>query len=247
MVEAIKRIFSSQRILGIYIFVSMYACAAQETDGALKAQREYTQGNWKQASALYEAIEPKNSAVWYNLGNSYYQQQRCADALACWKHAQRGASYSQLADIEKNIACLSKQTGACCNQNTWYARMRSVIPSPWIIQLLFLFFWYLLCALILVRRRIVVRYFSVVCGATALISGLLGILLLIQYRDCHMNSGIIVDTMVPVCAGPHTQYHVLATLNEMDEVIIHAQRPGWYKIGTQNVQGWIPARTVRII
>src|SRR5579862_1471661 len=134
MVEAIRRIFFSCKIVSAILGLSMCNGIAQGSDKELLAWRAYEQGNWKEASILYESIDPKDSADWYNLGNAYYRQERCADALICWKRAMKGATLCELRDIEFNSACLSKKLGSCMQHSSWNSWVCCVLPSPWIIQ-----------------------------------------------------------------------------------------------------------------
>jgi tetratricopeptide (TPR) repeat protein len=58
----------------------------------LKGNVAYLAGNIDGALKLYQTIDPKGPAVWYNLGNCYYRIGNYPEAIVAWRRAQKDAS-----------------------------------------------------------------------------------------------------------------------------------------------------------
>jgi hypothetical protein len=54
----------------------------------LSGNQLYQQAQFQAALTAYQAINPKNSVVWYNLGNCAYHLEQYLDASLFWKRAQ---------------------------------------------------------------------------------------------------------------------------------------------------------------
>src|ERR1700722_3305000 len=69
----------------------------------LRAHKLYEQKEIEQAYALYQSIENKGSAVWYNMGNCNYKLGKFLEAYACWHQAKKNATAKEFQDILYNI------------------------------------------------------------------------------------------------------------------------------------------------
>ena len=103
--DAMKK---SLLILLMSLTVGSFALGLTSEEVFLRANLFYEKGDMKEALKSYKEIEPKGQAVWYNMGNCYYQLKENAEAILCWKRAGKGSTTSSLYDkIEKNVGTLS--------------------------------------------------------------------------------------------------------------------------------------------
>ncbi|MDP3888938.1 MAG: hypothetical protein Q8Q25_00130, partial [bacterium] len=128
--------------------------AQNDEEQFLRAHQEYMNGRYEQALALYQSIENKGSATWYNVGNCHYHMNNYPQALACWYRAQCGASSKECDAIMHNINEVHNRTDSSELKTMhiihWFAKPFSHF-SLFILQLLFLGSWY--CMFFLYKRR----------------------------------------------------------------------------------------------
>ncbi len=241
-----KTITNYFRAVTLFIFFGARAVDAKLQE----AHEKYRAGDWKSAMNLYQDVEPKNSAVWYNMGNCHYYQREFADAVVCWKRAYQGATISECVDCSCNIDCVRKKIGSRAPHSMGEQMSEAVVlyaPGTLIVQLIFILCWYALLYILIYGRMRRTRLFYSALAMLISIVLLLGITLLVQYRNSRYPTGIVVCKQASVYAGPHDQYHVVGVLQEIDDVAIYDKRPGFYKVGTRTVHGWVPADAVHIL
>ena len=83
-----------ERVRGLGIVIAGILCtglnlhSVTNQEHFLAGNQLYQQAQFQAASTEYQAINPKNSVVWYNLGNSAYHLDQYLDASLFWKRAQ---------------------------------------------------------------------------------------------------------------------------------------------------------------
>lgn len=70
----------------LFFYLNLHSVTNQEH--FLAGNQLYQQAQFQAALVEYQAINPKNSVVWYNLGNSAYHLEQYLDASLFWKRAQ---------------------------------------------------------------------------------------------------------------------------------------------------------------
>ncbi len=131
----------------LFLLTSLFSvCFSTDQELFLRAKKLYMSGDVDQAAGVYSGIQKKNRAVFYNLGNCYYEQKEYPSALACWMRAQKGATKQEVDAIENAIAKAEKAIGkkhtySVSHYASSYMR-RLVTPIPFLsLELLFLAMW----------------------------------------------------------------------------------------------------------
>lgn len=234
--------------LTIFSFFSVYA--TQET--FLRAHKCYECKDFKQAHELYAAIGNKSAATWYNMGNCCFQLGNYVDAVACWHHAQRGASGAVVEDIAYNIDIaeqklgLEKQDQSIWTRISMHLKKRMNGFSLLMLQILFLLTWFALFFFIKKRKR-GKKYRSLIIGILLMINVFFVLGLTLKYYDALQQKGVVMKQQNQIFAGPNEQYHVVGTLPIASCVKIIEQRGSWCKIKYSQDAGWVKSETLTIV
>ncbi len=206
----------------------------------LKANQLYDQKDYKKAFLVYESIKNKGSAVWYNMGHCCYMQEEFVKALLFYKRAAKSASMPFYAEIQEQIKKIESEKLGLLHEQSWisdFVRMTAHRLSLFISQLIFLLIWFLFCffiAKIIIGRR----YFIVSILLLALVC--IGGILKSKYLE-HTTRYALVMQDGSFFVGPSDKLAVIGNLKRGQEVIIKAEKEGWYKIEVgQNTFGWLP-------
>jgi len=224
-------------------------CARDVQETVLRAHKLYEQGNVEQALNLYNSIEKKGPATWYNMGNCHYSLKNYMDALVCWKKAERDASWSELPSIYHNIdetyKNLHVEHGGGFNASIKRIIQRVLaLFSLYGWQLLFLLVWVIL--LFFAARLARNRKFGILSVLSVLVL-LFGTCLYKKYDLTFMRSGIIMEKNLTVYAGPGDDFHELGSLAKATEISICDEHNDWIKIRDQKLVGWVPLKKVEIV
>ncbi len=242
MVSKIRKI-----IIGVLLGVPIFLNCHRAQEMFLQGNRSYVQGACNDALASYRAIPNKGRSVWFNMGNCYYKLGNYAQAIACWKRADRGSFCAEHDDIVSNVCATYEKLGKKASHFWLYdmlARLLTYIPVL-VLQLLFIGSWYVLLLLLFCCRRTWRFYIGAMLSCCAVL--LLGAMLLVHYYAYWYERGVVVEDSVLLFSGPHVRYHKLGEVSLADEVFIHDKRPGWYKVAKQDLQGWTSVQGIEII
>ncbi len=238
-------------IRAIFVIICVLALGQLKAEPAqelfLRANKAYEKGNFGEALQQYQAIKKKGPALWYNMGNCYYQQHTLGHALACWERALKGASRSLSANVRHNCACayrtLQKEY-PLLSQERVFSQEKCPVPIL-LVQLLFLCCWFLFCFLVLHWSAHLSSYLLMIgLGITGVY---LGLILWYHYEQHYYLYGIVIEKATPLSVGPHKHYQAVGTAELGDKVKLIHQRSGWYKIAKDNVIGWVPSSTIEPI
>lgn len=220
--------------------LSLFAGTMQEA--FLKGNASYAVGNINDAIKLYQSIEPKGPAVWYNMGNCYYRIGNYPEAIVHWRRAQKDASWSDVATLESYVAQSYQALGMVYERSvitfidTWLMRCGSLC-SMLFLQLLFLC---CLCALFLSAPFLLKQsryYMMTMLSLCTLCVFFIGIY---KYRNQEYPYGIVTKNAISVYAGPGVDYARLTEVKMLDTVRIYQKRDGWLKVRVDQFgYGWI--------
>jgi len=202
----------------------------------LRAHELYNAKEYAQALAIYQSLDNKTAAIFYNMGNCAYKLGQYTDARIYWKRAARNASPTQRADIAHNIQALDQKigiehpesNGLLC-RGLLYTHSVSLL----FLQLLFLFCWF---AFFIFMRR-VKKYFLLFLFI--IINSILGAIILYRYAHACSSVGIVTASQITVHAGPDSSYHTVGTMSAPAECVIKQAQGDWYKVKSGILVGWI--------
>lgn len=208
----------------------------------LRANKCYEQ-DCEQALALYQSMQHKGQAVWYNMGNCFYRLGDYPQACFCWKKAERGATHREFCDIARNQSELAHTLGKSVTNNWWYPLYWFICScvsgaSLFALQMFFLLCWYLLFTIGRYSKKMLMVFMVSVLM-------MIGLGLGVKYKEISDCVAIVVKP-TSVFAGPDTNYHALAQLDAADQVVVQEEKDGWYKIKHPAGMGWIVAEAVLV-
>ena len=229
-----------------FCLFDIFLLAGSQEELFLRANKYYEQRDFDKALTTYQSIENKGRAVWHNMGNCCYHLADYPQTLVCWKRACNGATYDECCALTDNEALLAQTLGKSTRHSWWYNWYRFIANrvagfSLFVLQLLFLFVWYLLFFLMRKQRK------KIIVKSIFALSLLMGLCVGVKYREMSASIAIVQHENVPVFAGPDKDYHVLANLDVTDQVIVQEERPGWYKIRYQSGIGWVVAEAIQVV
>ena len=229
----------------LFIFVCLQTLdiiAGTMQEAFLKGNAAYLVGNSADALKLYQSIEPKGPAVWYNMGNCYYRMAQYPEAIIHWRYAQKDVSWRDWTTLESRIVQSYEALGMVREQSfvsrmhTWVMRVMSLF-SLLILQLIFLLCW-LMLLFILPRLLLQSRYYMIILLSMASI--FFGVLCFLKYRDQEYPYGIVTKNSISVYAGPGSDYARLTEAKMLDKVRVYQHRDGWLKVQVDQLgYGWI--------
>lgn len=227
----------------LLIAASVYASDVEET--FLQANQHYAAHHYQKALELYHGIENKGAATWHNMGNCACHLKQPIDALVYWRKAQRGCSFSEFNELQKNIDGIYTQLGKTPERSAWGRFIDKVMGrfSLLFFQLFFLLVWGLLFFVFWLNRRykkgilLILIPMNILCGVSVIT----------KYRLNSCPCALVAHQTAPLFAGPDSAYAVVGTVALADELTIVASRGGWYKVRSQHLAGWILADTLKTL
>lgn len=238
----------------ILLLMSAFLPAQSSQELFLQGNKHFFNGQFDKARQCYEEIPEKNSVIWHNIGNCYYNENKCSKALVCWRRAQTGASFQQigqLLDLEKIV--LEKYHFPC--DGIFMKSLKQIILSvpklllQFLLLLCFLFFFFLFYKCYLQKgqktSRLLCkkRYFISLLLTTVVFMLLLGA----KAKFMKEKQGVVTTQKVAVYVGPETTFHQKITLPESCIVQILDEKPGMFKVVCSEGAGWITSDAVEIV
>lgn len=233
-------------VLSLMIATLCWGSQEQETQFA-RAHVLYQQGNYKEASAILETINPKSYTVWFNLGICAYKQDQLALSLAYLRCARLASMDKRKDRIENAINFVEKKLGKP-SQKLFIDKISALFDCMplLIVQLIFILAWFLLFFFIKNRKH-GKKYRSLFFVMTLFVAVASGIALGFKYHSIKQHRGIVMKPHVTLFAGPDEQYHVLATLDQASQLIIKDQRNDWFKVMSEHGSGWVMQDSIVVI
>lgn len=232
-------------VICMLLFISSVSFASSSEEIFLRAHQQYQEKNYEQAYLLYQTIDQKGSAVWYNMGNCMYHLQQYPQAIALWLRAHYDATGNEYNDCIHNIRVAEQELGKL-SAPSWFDYGIDVIHHRnvplGLLQIVWLLCWYIL----IVSAIITIRFFYKLLVVSSMTVGLVGIalLLMIYYKEQHTVYGIVGEKEVPIFVGPDHRFQSVCMVNSGNRVTILEQRPEWYKIQYEDTIGWIANKEI---
>jgi len=220
------------------------------------ANQQYEAGRFAEAAAGYEALVNfglQNSAVYYNLGNTYFKMGDLGRAILNYRRASQLSPRDS--DITSNLAIARAQTVDQLETSSGGTLANLVqIAEEWLTlqeaALLALALWLVLCILMVLMILLPGRR-----PAAVMLAAVVGFFLAVgiismgnrYYTERYYPPAVVVASRVDVTSGPGSsaQYLVEFELHSGAEVSLLESRTGWRRIIlSDELQGWVPAEAV---
>ena len=178
-----------QYISFIWLFVAVIAHATPKFEQAVNL---YQQKQFDQAYVTFMDIQPKNYAVWYNMGNCAYKKNELDHALACWRCADAFACPQLEKNIKYNIDVVEEKLNKH-KEESFLAKIFIFYRSiPLILyQLFFLVSWFLLL-LFIKKYNHGTKYTSSLFGLLLFVTVISGLALGFKYHSINQRRGIVM-------------------------------------------------------
>ena len=247
-------------LIAILILMPRSVLLAQSSNAAMmvKANQLYENGKYVEATDLYQHLvdqDVQNSALHYNLGNSYFKLGQLGLAILNYKRALRMDPRD--ADIRTNLNIARAQTIDQIVTNEKDISLRIARFSKyWFdaneIATATLVLWITLVILLMAlmyysvpRLCKLIRYASIFASVLLI----LGIISLGShwYSDNMRQEAIVIADEVNVLSGPGAQHVTEFTLHNGTELNILETRRDWIRAALpgNDLQGWMLAQTVQ--
>lgn len=248
------------------VLVVLVVCASSLTLGtaqdenlnmlAQQAGEHYRQGDYAAARSIYEMLLEaggKDSAIYYNLGQTYFELQDMGRALVNYRRAQLLAprDLDLIAAIERvreaRVDILGDETHLMDNLASLTAGLLTIEEFDWVMFGL----WITLCSLIGwfvigPRWQPLLRGLLLIVGSVLIVALILWICR--HYVNARRPAGVVVEDVVSVMSGPGDDYLAIYDLHAAAEVRLLERRAGWaHFILPDGREGWIRLETIEMV
>lgn len=228
-----------------------------------KANELYKKGKFKKAMKLYEKIDNKGAAVYYNLGNCAYKLKQYGKAMLNWRRTEVFWGGFNRGELIDNIVLLREKikTKMGFPPKKRGSFLRGIVKTKnylvsWLraapllfLQLMFLLLWIFVFVYLrfLYRKK---KQFAIVT-VFALIA-FFGIMLIVRYSFEARTYGVVIkDTALR--SGPSDTFQELQQLPAAQEIVIKKESGDYYKaVPTATIKalkrvGWIHKKDIEKI
>ena len=237
-----------------------HAQAPQAADLMTEANSRYERGEYAEAAQQYEALIDtgyEDTAIYYNLGNTYLESGDLGRAILNYLRAQALSPRDPdiLANLDlaraKTVDRIGAERDSLVESVSYFGR-RWVTPSE--LGALSLLLWAitgLAISVLLVYRSSPLRAFVRTGAAVSAIATLVSFLLLVSmlYVNPYDHTGVVTAEAVDVVSGPGPQYAREFTLHSGAEVRLVDTRQGWLRVSLPGgeLQGWAPSHAIEAV
>lgn len=243
-----------KKLLSVLFFINFCLQATIDDQLFVQANSYFFNGEFAKARQSYEQLPNKNSIIWHNIGNCYYNEDNCTQALVCWKRAELGATFNQLGKLLELERTVLEKYHVSCDGVFMTTLKRCILGCPKIFMqlllmlcfLLFLAFFY---SCYIKKKQLInqiscnKRYFII------LLISIISLLLLLAAREKFTQEklGVVSQQKITVHIGPEKSFQQKMTLPQGCILQIVDQQSDMLKIYCDQGTGWIKAEDVEIV
>ncbi len=240
-----------KKIIVLVLFFISWSFLVISSETLLKQGNTlFLQGRFQEAVEKYESITSKNTTVWHNLGNCFFNEKKYVQALVCWNRAKMHASYRQLVALYASEKMVQKRLQL--SQNSYVKTFLQVLVLGSSIKMLQLLLCFLLLGIILLWYRAMRLKKSLYDYKKVLfmlfgVAILLGYALLAKQQMIQQKNGIINVQLATVFVGPETTFAQKGTLPYGCLVHIVAIAESMCKITSSYGSGWVVCSHIEVV
>ncbi len=264
MITLLRRSILQLAALGFLTIVVVDGSASAQgpldADRMAGANERYERGEYAEAAQQYEALVDRGygtAAVYFNLGNAYFQDGDLGRAILNYLRARELAPRDS--DIRTNLNLARSMTvdrvtaerGSLIESVSFLGR-RWTTPSELGVAALLL--WAasgLFIGALFVWRTFYLRRLFRAIAASLTVATLASFLLLVSMilANPYDNTGVVIAESVDVVSGPGPQYAEEFTLHSGAQVRVTDSRHGWVRVALPGgeLQGWVPANALEAV
>lgn len=202
----------------------------------LQANQICKTGDYQKALDIYDHIESKGEAVWYNIGNCYFYQKDYVRAIWAWMQACKVGSGEILISSRSNIAVALDLLGIK-NYEFGYFKINFLIWQLLILALM------LLVLLLLLSYNANNKIWGV---SIFLLAAMIFGINFWYVKERKLVYAVVQDS-ANLVAGPANGYHVLDKIVPGQILKIIRSEADWCYIDHGGVKGWIAKSNLLIV
>lgn len=256
-------LYKKNTYLLLWCLAAFLCLPAQAADIAADLVKQgndaYAGANYTQAANLYEqalAQGVESAAVYYNLGNAYYQQQKTADAILNYERAMRMQPHNK--NIQNNLQLAKARINPPIDEmpevfyRQWWATVLGVMPSgTWgILSILTLWASAALGVLFLLASA-TIRKKQAFAGAVfcLVMAVLFHVFAYNRYQtETGNNYAVLMQPNTALKKGPSDGSESITDLPEGAKVRTNERVNGWVRITLpDNREGWVNEKNLNTI
>jgi len=245
-----------KRLFALSIVALLAGFVTAQNDVAEQASAAYQSGDYDRAVQLYESLLAEgiqDGAVYYNLGNAYFQAGDNGRALLNYRRAQNLSPRDP--DVNANMAFIRARRLDLQGDEAGFLESLAVLTSgvltptelAWIVFVLWALWFGVLCVAILRENwRDILRAPLLLLGVVLLA----GLLLLGSrlYINASTLPAVVVRSIVAVMSGPGEEYLEIFEIHEAAELRLWETRGEWIRFALPDGrQGWITLQSVELV
>lgn len=192
----------------------------------------YQQGSYQEILDTYASDNDNNAATWCIVGNAACCLQKYNEAYLYWLRAQRYGNEHIYSITSKNMQLLDMQGFVPPKHNvyTWLIWLSKYI-GIYILQILFIFVWYVLCMMIYKKNRLLLLTSTLFLACCLLAP-------IIATYHFHQQKGLIMEDAT-IYNGPNSAYYALGSAPKGTLIKVKNVDGDWIKIIYNDTIGWI--------
>lgn len=230
-------------LLVLFGFSTMFSI-----DTVRQAHLFFEQNDYQKAVELYQSIENKDATIWFNIGQCYYAQEQFFDALLSFKKAQKTSYGFRYLTIEEHIKKVEAHLQLLKSQSTISIIFSAVkkyclVVPPIVWQVIFIFLWYLILALLWLSYKIFDKSFVALLFCLMISGGGLTVF----YTTMHSRQAIAKYSDVALYAGTDERFFKKAVIALGEPVIIEKSDNNWHKVTCSAGTGWLDSDKIEEI
>lgn len=244
----------------IFAIFTLVPAALADSNTLQTANALYSNGRYAEAIRAYETLVDQgvdDAALYYNLGNAYYQSGDLGHAILNYRRAEQLAP--RQADIQHNLALARQQTGTAAPTvpTTFVASYLTTIAPTLTLNetaVIALGLWTAVCGLVWAirrqesgKRRTALQYSLVPVSLLLLLAVFtLGGRL---HTANQLPNAVLIAQTADLHSGPGAQFASDTQLSGGAEVTLYQTRGDWSQIGLPGsaTRAWVAAPDVELV
>ena len=223
-------------------------CAQDQQPLFAHAHELFSQEKYQDAFNVYQRVQDKEFAVYYNMGLCCLRQNKKTEALLFFKRAeQKATSYKELTLIQE---LLDLNAGIDAQAKGWYEQLAIFCKKVILATPIIIFQGFILLGLLLLIICWYMRWYKK--NKMGWILFLIFWLIFYYTWLCRLDFmqqkyAVVMKEVVPVFSGPNTSFYKKADITESQLVKITDQRDNYYKIKLDRLVGWVEDNSIELV
>lgn len=237
-------------LISILFFIGQITHCQFNQELFLQGNNYFLKGNFNKALDCYEQISEKNSAVWHNMGNCFFNEKNNVKAIICWKRAERNASFYELGKlIDSQSKAFQKLDLSSDSFLQKKVKQFSMIVSASVLKIILiiflLLFLYACCYHFLQLKRFGCKKQYMIWLLIAIVTFLFAINQ--KEKFLYKKEGVVIHEKIPVYVGPEITFTQKALLPLGSLVQVLEEKQGMIKVIYSQGSGWISSYNIEIV